>query len=211
MKKLQSSLVNMVLSLTLIVAVATGILAYVNQLTAGPIAEANKKALNDALKEVLVEGSQAGEPETYEMDGVSYKIYKADKDGQFAGAAVESSENGFGGALTVLVGFDKEGNIINYSVLNHAETPGLGSKSTFWFKKGEKGDITGKNPGTKALTVSKDGGEVEAITASTITSRAFLKAVNNAYAAYSGQHVDTNSGASQQKKEASAQVTTTNQ
>ena len=138
MKKLKSSLLNMVLSLTLIVAVATGILAYVNQLTAGPIAEANKKALNDALKEVLIEGSTV--------------------------------ENGFGGALTVLVGFDDKGNIINYSVLNHAETPGLGSKSTFWFKKGEKGDITGKNPGANALTVSKDGGEVEAITASTTSA-----------------------------------------
>ena len=211
MKKLKSSLLNMVLSLTLIVAVATGILAYVNQLTAGPIAEANKKALNDALKEVLIEGSTVGEPEIYEMNGVSYKIYKADKDGQFAGAAVESIENGFGGALTVLVGFDDKGNIINYSVLNHAETPGLGSKSTFWFKKGEKGDITGKNPGANALTVSKDGGEVEAITASTITSRAFLKAVNNAYAAYSGQNVDTNSGASQQKKDvAASEASTTN-
>ena len=106
MKKIKSSLLNMVLSLTIIVAVATGILAYVNQLTSGPIAEAKKKALNDALKEVLIDGSTVGEPETYELNGISYKIYKANKDGEFAGAAIESSENGFGGLLTILVGFD---------------------------------------------------------------------------------------------------------
>ena len=63
-----------------------------------------------------------------------------------------------------------------------------------------KGDITGKNPGEAPLTVSKDGGEIDAITASTITSRAFLLAVNNAYAAYKNQHVDGASGATQQGK-----------
>ena len=55
-------------------------------------------------------------------------------------------------------------------------------------EKGGKGDITGKNPGDKPLTVSKDGGEIDAITASTITSRAFLNAVNAAYAAYAKQN-----------------------
>ena len=74
----------------------------------------------------------------------------------------------------------------------------VGSKAADWFKKGGKGDITGKNPGTAPLTVSKDGGEIDAITASTITSRAFLLAVNNAYAAYKNQQVDTTSGATQQ-------------
>ena len=95
---------------------------------------------------------------------------------------------GFGGELKVLVGFDAEGKIIDYSLLSHAETPGLGSKAADWFKKGNKGDITGMNPGEASLTVSKDGGKVDAITASTITSRAFLNAVNIAYAAYAGQN-----------------------
>ena len=101
-------------------------------------------------------------------------------------------------AESVLVGFDTEGNIIDYSLLSHAETPGLGSKASNWFKKGAKGDITGKNPGTQSLTVSKDGGEIDAITASTITSRAFLQAVNNAWSAYMNGQVDATSGASQQ-------------
>ncbi len=149
MKKLESSLKNMVIVLTAITVIATGLLAYVNQLTAGPIAEANAKALSDAIAVVVpgFDNNPAEAPETIELDGATYKIYKATKGGEFIGAAVESSANGFGGALSVLVGFDKEGNIIDYSLLSHAETPGLGSKAADWFKKGAKGDITGMNPG----------------------------------------------------------------
>ena len=106
---------------------------------------------------------------------------------------------GFGGELRILVGFDAEGNVLDYSLLSHAETPGLGSKADTWFKAGGKGDITGMNPGQASLTVSKDGGQVDAITASTITTRAFLSAVNAAYAAYAGQHpADGVTGAPQQ-------------
>ena len=200
MKKLESSLKNMVIVLTGVTVVAGALLGYVNELTKGPIAEANAKALSDAIKLVVpgFTNNPAESPEIVELNGVSYKVYKATKDGEFIGAAVESSANGFGGALTVLVGFDKEGNILDYSVLSHAETPGLGSKAADWFKKGQKGDITGKNPGEGALVVNKDGGDVDAITASTITTRAFLNAVNNAYAAYSGQNVDGMSGATEQ-------------
>ena len=200
MKKLESSLMNMVLVLTGVTVIAGALLGYVNELTKGPIAEANAKALSDAIKLVVpgFTNNPAESPEIVELNGVSYKVYKATKDGEFIGAAVESSANGFGGALTVLVGFDKEGNIIDYSLLSHAETPGLGSKAADWFKKGQKGDITGKNPGKGALVVNKDGGDVDAITASTITTRAFLNAVNNAYAAYSGQNVDGMSGATEQ-------------
>ncbi len=200
MKKLESSLKNMVLVLTGITAIATGLLAYVNQLTAGPIAEANAKALSDAIAVVVpgFDNNPAEAPETIELNGASYLIYKAMKGDEFIGAAVQSSTNGFGGALTVLVGFDKEGNIIDYSLLSHAETPGLGSKAADWFKKGAKGDITGKNPGKEPLVVNKDGGQIDAITASTITTRAFLNAVNAAYAAYSGQNVDGTSGATEQ-------------
>ena len=79
-----------------------------------------------------------------------------------------------------MVGFNPDGSVANYSVLEHKETPGLGSKMDTWFVKGAKGDITGKNPGTQGLQVSKDGGNVDAITAATISSRAFLDAVNRA-------------------------------
>ena len=200
MKKLESSLMNMALVLTGVTVIAGALLGYVNELTKGPIAEANAKALSDAIALVVpgFDNNPAEAPESIDLNGATYKIYKATKGGEFIGAAVESSANGFGGALNVLVGFDKEGNIIDYSLLSHAETPGLGSKAADWFKKGQKGDITGKNPGKGALVVNKDGGDVDAITASTITTRAFLNAVNSAYAAYSGQNVDGMSGATEQ-------------
>ena len=178
----------MALSLTGFTVVAGALLGWVNEVTAEPIAQANAKTLSDAIAVVVpgFDNNPAEAPETIEVSGVSYKIYKATKGGEFIGAAVESSSNGFGGTLTVLVGFDPEGNIIDYSLLSHSETPGLGSKAADWFKKGAKGDITGKNPGNAPLVVSKDGGEIDAITASTITSRAFLNAVNAAYGAYKG-------------------------
>ena len=200
MKKLESSLMNMALVLTGVTVIAGALLGYVNELTKGPIAEANAKALSDAIALVVpgFDNNPAEAPESIDLNGATYKISKATKGGEFIGAAVESSANGFGGALNVLVGFDKEGNIIDYSLLSHAETPGLGSKAADWFKKGQKGDITGKNPGKGALVVNKDGGDVDAITASTITTRAFLNAVNAAYAAYSGQNVDGMSGATEQ-------------
>jgi electron transport complex protein RnfG len=106
-----------------------------------------------------------------------------DKSNQPIGAAVESTTGGFGGDLKVLVGFDKQDKISGYTILQTSETPGLGIKASSWFQKGQKGDIIGKSP-AQPLSVSKDGGEVNAITASTITSRAFLKAVNQAYQAY---------------------------
>ena len=190
----------MALALTGFSVVAGAILGWVNEVTAEPIAQANAKTLSDAIAVVVpgFDNNPAEAPETIDVDGVSYKIYKATKGGEFIGAAVESVSMGFGGELKVLVGFDVEGNIIDYSLLSHAETPGLGSKAADWFKKGAKGDITGKNPGEAPLVVSKDGGQIDAITASTITTKAFLAAVNSAYGAYKNQYVDGTSGATQQ-------------
>lgn len=203
MKKLESSFKNMALSLTGFTVVAGALLGYVNNVTTEPIAEANAKILSDAISVVVpaFDNDPAAEPDTINVNGVEYKVYKATKGGQFVGAAVESTSNGFGGPLKVLVGFDVEGNIVDYSLLSHSETPGLGSKAADWFKKGAKGDITGKNPGTKELVVKKDGGDIDAITASTITSRAFLTAINNAYKVYKEQDIDVTSGASSIVKE----------
>ena len=201
MKKLESYLNNIVILLTTVTVIAGGLLGYVNALTKEPIAQANAKTLSDAIAVVVpgFDNNPAEMSDSIDVDGVTYILYKATKGGEFIGAAVQSSANAFGGPLTILVGFDKEGKIIDYSLLSHVETPGLGSKAAFWFKKDGKGSIIGMNPGQEALTVNKDGGKVDAITASTITSRAFLAAVNNAYAAYSGQNVDGASGASQQQ------------
>ena len=194
----------MLLVLTGVTVISVALLAWVNELTKEPIAAANAKTLSDAVKAVVpgFDNDPIAEKKMQEVNGVEYAVYPATKGGEYIGAAVEASAMGFGGDLKVLVGFDAQGNIIDYSLLSHAETPGLGSKAADWFKKGNRGDITGKNPGSAPLTVSKDGGEIDAITASTITSRAFLKAVNTAYAAYVGQNTaDGATGATQKNVE----------
>ena len=199
MKKLPSTLPNMLCVLTLISVIAAGALAYVNQITAGPIEENKARTLAEGINSVLgVTDAQVQDTKTVQdANGNDVIIYSTDK-----GVAVQAIDpNGFGGKISVLVGFSDEGSIKGYTVLEHAETPGLGAKASLWFQKGEKGDIIGKNPGQKELTVSKDGGEVDAITASTITSRAFLRAVNIAFHAYAGASAsDGQTGASQQQQ-----------
>ena len=195
MKKLESSLTNMVLVLTGVAVIMGGILAFVNHLTEGPILEQKDKALADGIKAVMVcNDLVVAEPvevkQTVDGKEHTFIIYNVkDAQGKDLGAAVQSVTMGFGGDLKVLVGFDSEGSILGYTLLEHAETPGLGAKADKWFQKGEKGDIIGKNP-AEPLTVSKDGGQVDAITASTITSRAFLLAVNNAYKAFKATPID---------------------
>ena len=205
MKKLESSLLNMTLVLTGVAVVMSGILAFVNHLTEGPIQQQKEKALADGIKTVMVcdDLVVANTDEVTQNIGGkehTFVIYQVkDAQGKDLGAAVESTTMGFGGDLKVLVGFDAEGTILGYTLLEHAETPGLGAKADLWFQKGQKGDIIGKSP-AEPLTVSKDGGQVDAITASTITSRAFLKAVNNAYNAYKVTPADAQTGASEQVK-----------
>ncbi|KAA6348437.1 Electron transport complex protein RnfD [termite gut metagenome] len=205
MKKLESSLKNMLLVLVGITVVSVGLLAYVNKLTKASIAEATMKALNDALKEVVPSftNNPVNECDTIfgEKNGkktVDFIIYPAKNNNQLVGTAVEAASLGFGGELKLLVGFDAEGNIYNYTLLSHSETPGLGSKASYWFKEGQKGSIKGMNPGKKNLIVNKDGGDVDAITASTVTSRAFLNAVNKAYSAYYKGNADGTTSATQQ-------------
>ncbi|MBP5409624.1 MAG: RnfABCDGE type electron transport complex subunit G [Prevotella sp.] len=206
MKKLESSLLNMVLVLTGVAVIMGGILAYVNYLTEGPINEQKEKALADGIKKVLVcDDLVVTKTDTVKQNDekgkeLTYVIYQtADAKGNELGVAVESTTSGFGGDLKVLVGFNPEGIILGYTLLEHAETPGLGSKADKWFQKGGKGDIIGKNP-KEPLTVSKDGGQVDAITASTITSRAFLLAINNAYKAYKITPADAETGATKSEK-----------
>jgi electron transport complex protein RnfG len=206
MKKLESSLKNMVLVLVLTALVMSGILALVNHITEGPISEQKEKSLTDGIKTVMGGGEleiMSNDTISRDMDGDQkddvFIVHRASSGGKELGAAVESTTQGFGGDLKVLVGFDNEGAILGYTILETTETPGLGAKADTWFQKGEKGDIIGKNP-EQLLKVKKDDGEVDAITASTITSRAFLKAVNQAYMAFTDEEADAETSATTLKK-----------
>lgn len=180
----------MFLSLTLICIIASGVLGAMNNATKDAIAASQKAKLENAIKEVIPGFDNDPGTEAYEKDinGTIFRIYPAKKNGQAIGAAVEAvSMNGFSGEIRIIVGLDEKGKILNYAVLQHAETPGLGSKMDPWFKTDKNNqNIIGKDLSKGNLKVTKDGGEVDAITASTITSRAFLEAVNNAYAAFLG-------------------------
>lgn len=200
MAKLKSTLPNMLLSLTLICLFAAGILATVNRQTAGPIAASKAAALENAIKAVTPEFDNSPLADAYKAatsNGDSLIIYPATKDGEPVGVAVEGyTMNGFSGEIRVIVGFDTEGKIYNYSVLQHAETPGLGSKMQDWFRTDKNNqNVIGRSLANGNLSVTKDGGEIDAITASTITSRAFLEIINRAYSAYKG--TDSGSGATQ--------------
>lgn len=189
MEKLKSSLTNMALVLTIIAIVAGAALASVNAITAPQIEKINADNLAAGIKKVMgSDNIQVSEPETKQATIAgkekSFTLYKVnDQQNKPMGVAVQTSENGFGGELRVLVGFDNEGTILGYTILQHAETPGLGAKAGLWFQpeNGESRTVVGKNPGKCNFTVSKDGGDIDAITASTITSRAFLLAIKNAY------------------------------
>ena len=204
MAKLVSSFKNMALSLTCIALVAAGALAGVYMLTKAPIAAAMKAKQEAAIMQVLpsVEGLQVADAE--KVEGVT--LYKAYVGEEWVGTAVEASTEGnenmpFGGTFRLMVGFDEVGNVVNYVVLEQAETPGLGALMTTWFKNADKPgqNILGKNPATTEFGVSKDGGDVDAITASTITSRAFLEVVVKAYNAIAQQPMplEATSGATQ--------------
>ena len=129
MKKLESSLLNMVLVLTGVAVVMGGILAYVNHLTEGPINEQKEKALADGIKTVMVcDDLVVAKTDTVRQNDakgkeLTYIIYQTkDKQGKDLGAAVESTTGGFGGDLKVLVGFDPNGKILGYTILETAST-----------------------------------------------------------------------------------------
>jgi len=191
MKKLQSSLRNMILVLVSVCLLMGGILAWVNHVTEGPIELQAQKTLAAGIKTVMggekltVVGTDTIVCEQNGKENVFIVHQTQDSRKRPLGVAIESSTMGFGGDLNVLVGFDTDGTIVGYTILEQTETPGLGAKVDKWFGEGAKGDIVGMKPGEKPLKVKKDGGDVDAITASTITSRAFLLAVNQAYEAYS--------------------------
>ena len=185
-KKKESTLINMLVALFVITAVSGGLLGLVYGFTKDAIAEVDLKKNQAAIQAVLpLEGEI-----TYKADTLSYTEagitttfpcnLAYDADGNFKGAAIKTSEGGFGGKIEMMVGFLADGTIKGTSVLSHSETPGLGANMTGPFKD----QFVDKNPASFQLTVKKDGGDVDAITAATITSRAFSKAVNKAYKAF---------------------------
>ena len=179
----KSSFKNMTFCLLAICLVCSALLAGVYALTKEPIDAAAKAKNEAAIMEVLPETAKAIEEErTVEFEGASYTYNLAyDELGNTVGCAINVAPVGFGGPIAIKVGFDVNGVIWNTKVLSQAETPGLGAKCV---EPAFSAQFKGFNPSEKKLSVKKDGGDVDAITASTITSRAYIDVLKYAYNAF---------------------------
>ena len=172
----QSSFKNMTVCLFAICIVCSSLLAGVYALTKEPIDAAARAKNEAAIKEVLPPAAVTIEAEkTVDFEGASYAYNLAyDEQGNTVGCAINVAPVGFGGPIAIKVGFDANGVIWNTKVLSQAETPGLGAKCT---EPAFADQFKGMNPAECKIAVKKDGGDVDAITASTITSRAYAEGV----------------------------------
>lgn len=182
-KKLESTFLSMTLTLFFVTLIASAALAYVYKVTQQPIEQSRLKKKLNAISKVIPGFTNDPNAEMYKRisyDNVdSLEIYPAKKDGKLIGYAVKTFTNkGFSGLIELMVGFSTDYTIQGIEVLSHQETPGLGDKmNTRKFKN----QFENKNPRDFRLIVKKDGGDVDAITAATISSRAFCDAVDRAY------------------------------
>lgn len=182
MAKRESTFKNMTIALFVITAVAGLSLAAVYSVTKEPIAASQRAKINNAIKMVVPEFETISDTVFMPEDGKdSIKVHRLFKGAESSGYAVETyTDKGFAGHFTLMVGFAPDASITNIEVLEHKETPGLGTKMALpAFKDQFKGLKLADLPGGK-LKVKKDGGTVDAITAATISSRAFCDAVNRA-------------------------------
>ncbi len=180
--KPESTFINMVVRLLVIVAVSGAILGAVYVQTFDTIAAAKQAKLEAAIGKVVPQFDTLNIYKVKPATGKdSITFYQAFNAGEKVGTAVATyTEKGFSGVFKIMVGFDTEGAIINTAVLEHKETPGLGDKMDI--KKSDwSTQFNGKNPANYKLSVTKDKGDVDAITAATISSRAFCDAVDRAY------------------------------
>ena len=188
-KKKESTLINMLVALLVIAAVSGGVLGLVYGVTKDTIAEVDQKKNEAAIQAVLpLEGEINYMADTlkYNYEGVETTFpctIAKDANGIFQGAAIKTSEGGFGGKIELMAGITADGTIKGVSVLSHSETPGLGAN----MDKVLVGQFADKKPGDHfsfEVTKTKEEGKVDAITAATITSRAFTKAIDKAYQAF---------------------------
>jgi electron transport complex protein RnfG len=182
MKKRPSTLKNMIISLTIISGIAALGISVVSDVTAEPIAQARQAKLEAAINMVLPEFYRLDTAVNREVDGGILTFYRAyDENDELVGTAVATfTKRGFSGLIQLMAGFLPDGTIYNIDVLGHSETPGLGDKiehrKSTWAQQ-----FQGVNPATFDIRVKNDGGQIDAITAATITARAYSDAVQRAF------------------------------
>ena len=163
---------RLAITLLLITAVVAAALAAVNSVTAPKIQASNEQKSQTAIEAVLPGGDD--EIAFTDDTGLVSTVYK----GQ-SGYAVEVTPSGFNGTVTMMVGVDNAGKVLGISVVNHTETAGLGAEAASQGAAGTafRSQFTGMSG---SVSVTKDGGQVDALTGATITSRAVCTGVNAA-------------------------------
>ncbi len=169
----QSTLKNMALCLTLVCLICSAVLGVAYAVTLEPVKAAQTAKTVKAVAKVLPEFEGEVKEQSVTFEGMEYTYYATE-----SGYAIISVVNGFGGPVSVMVGVTPDGKVYNTSVISHSETPGLGAKCQN--DEAFLGQFRGLDPASTRLAVTKDGGDIDAITASTITSRAYTLAVANA-------------------------------
>ncbi len=168
--------------LVIIAFMAAALLAYVNKITREPIARNMKEETHRAVRIVLQklgDFQYPDEPLNKSVDGFGARYFPAkDSSGKVLGyAVIVKAPNGFGGDFDLMVGVDSSGKVLDSYVLNHKETPGLGDNMK---KEDFKKQFRGRSLQNTHWAVKKDGGDIDALTAATITSRAFTAGVKRA-------------------------------
>ena len=163
---------RLALTLLAITAVVAAALAGVNSITAPAIAELNAQKTQEAIELVLPGGGE--EMADFPATALVSKVYAGD-----AGYAVEVTPGGFDNTITMMVGVDTEGKVLGISIIKHTETAGLGAVAAAGTPAGEnfRSQFVGASG---SVSVTKDGGTMDAITGATITSRAICVGVNAA-------------------------------
>ena len=186
MAKLESNFKNMLLTLFVVSLCSSAAVGYVHEITREPMAATELERKIAAIQKVVpsFDNNPLEEEYTISNEKKSFRCYPAREGDRLVGTAIEAITNeGFGGRIKLMIGFLPEGAIYDITVIEHTETPGLGDKIDRK-KSNFSTQFKNKNPATFRLLVKKDGGDVDAITAATISSRAFCGAVQEAYDAY---------------------------
>lgn len=162
--------------LFIITAVCAGMLGLVNSITSPIIKEKKEVAKQEAMK-VLIKEAEEFEPISEIQENEVQELYIARANGEYLGAVVKVSPEGYGGSIELLVGVNSEGCVTGVQVLSHAETPGLGANI---LKESFKGQFIDKQAPIEVVKGSAKEGEISAITGATITSKAVTQGVNEA-------------------------------
>ncbi|MCK9557269.1 MAG: FMN-binding protein [Candidatus Cloacimonetes bacterium] len=149
--------------------VASGILAYVNGLTA-PVIAARKAQTEIDTRQALIPGAEFTEAQT--ADGAQYFIAYDPATQDTLGYTFISAETGYSSTVKTMVGMDKDFKVLAIKVLDHAETPGLGANCTSESFTGQFSGLT-----VDQLKVDKDGGAVVSLSGATITSRCIANSI----------------------------------